>query len=116
MGGGERLRQVVPGARPKRLNAAGDAGIPRHDDDDGVLVGLQRRLQDLEARYLGHIEIHQDDVELAAPHRFQRFLPPADQRDVVAIHLQHAGTALPKGALVVHDKHPDAGLYFTRNG
>src|SRR5215204_2952084 len=116
MGGRERFRQVVPGARPEGLNAAGDAWISRHDHDDGVLIRLQRRLEDLEPRHLGHIQIDQDDVELSPADSFQSLLTPADQRHIVPIHLKDAGTALPQGALIVYDEYPDAGLYFTGNG
>ena len=116
MGGRERLGQVVPGAGPERLDAAGDAGVSRHDHDDRVLVGLQRGLQDLEPGDLGHVQVDEDDIELAAPDRLQRLLAPADQRHIVAIHLQHAGAALPQRALVVDDEHPNAGFDFTGNG
>jgi hypothetical protein len=112
--GGERLWQVIPGACPERLDAAGHAGVPRHHHDDGVLVGLERRLQDLDSRDLGHVEIHEDYVELAAPDGLERLFPPPDQSHVVAIHLEHAGAALPQRALVVHHEHSNAGFDFTR--
>ena len=48
--------------------------------------------------------------------RLERLLPPADQRDVVAVHLQHAGAALPQGSLVVDHQDPDAGFDFTGDG
>ena len=94
VGGGERLRQVVPGAGAQRLDAAGDARIAGHHDDDGVLVRAQRGLEDLEPRDLGHVQVDEDDVELAPLDRLERLLAPPDERDVVAVHLQHAGAAL----------------------
>ena len=108
--GGKGLRQVVPGAGPERLNAAGYAGVAGHNHDDGVLVGLQRRLQDLEARHLRHVQIHQNDVEFPAADRLQRLLTPPHQGHVVPIHLEHAGAALPERSLVIHYQDPDAGL------
>ncbi len=38
----EGLGQVVPRAGPERLDAARDARVAGHDDDDRVLVGAQR--------------------------------------------------------------------------
>src|SRR6185503_818942 len=110
--GGERLGQIVPGSGPERLDAAGDARITGHDYDDGVLVGLESCLQDLQAGHLRHIEVDQNDVELAPPHRLQGLFTPTDQRDIVAVHLQHAGAALPQGSLVVDDQHANAGFDF----
>ena len=41
---------------------------------------------------------------------------PADEGDVVAVHLENARAALPQGALVVHHEHADARLDFAGNG
>jgi hypothetical protein len=112
----ERLRQIVPGAGPERLDAARDARVPGHDDDDGVLEGLQRGLEDLEPGDLRHVQIHQDDVELAPLDRVDGLFAPADQRHVVAIHLQDTGAAFPQGALVIHHEDPDTGLDVAWDG
>ena len=110
VGGGKRLGQVIPGPGPQRLDAAGDAGVASHHDDDGIPVVLQRRPQDVHARGLGHVQVDEDDVELAALDRVDRLLAAADQGHVVAVHLEHAGAALAQGALVVHYKDADARL------
>ena len=115
MGGGERLREVVPGAGPQRLDAAGDAGVAGHHHHDGVLVRAQRGLQDLQPGDLGHVQVDQNDVELAPLDRLDGLLASADDGHVVAVHLQHAGAALPQGPLVVHHEDPDAGLYLARD-
>ena len=115
MGRRKGLGQVVPRAGAERLDAARDAGIAGHDDDNGVLVGAERGLQDLETRDLRHVEIDEDDVELAPADHLEGFLAAADQRDVVAVHLKNAGAALAQGALVINDEHADARLDFCRN-
>ena len=112
----ERLREVVPGAGAQRLDAAGDARIAGHHDDDRVLVGLQRRPQDLQPRDLRHVQVDQDDVELPALDRLERLFAATDERHVVSIHLEHAGAALAQRALVVDDEDPDAGLDLAGNG
>ena len=116
MGGREGLGQVVPGAGAERLDAAGDAGVAGHHHDDRVLIGLERGLEDLQPGDLRHVQVHEDDVEFPAAHGFERLLPASDQRDIVPVHLEHAGAALPQGALVVDDEHPNAGLDLAGDG
>jgi hypothetical protein len=114
--GGERLGQIVPGAGPERLDAAGHAGIAGHHHHDRVLERAQGRLENLQAGNLGHVEVHEDDVELAPLDRLERLFAAADEGDVVAIHLEDAGATLPQCALIVHHEHPDARLDFAGNG
>jgi hypothetical protein len=73
---------------------------------------LQRGPENIHPGRLGHVEINQDDVELAALDCVESFFPPSDQRDVIPVHLQDAGAALPQSALIVNHEDPDAGFDF----
>jgi hypothetical protein len=116
MGGAERLGEVVPGPGPERFDARGDAGIPGHHDHDGVAVLVERGPQQLETRDLRHVQIDQDDVELPPADHVPGLLAAPGQGHREPVHLQHAGTALPKGTLVVHQQNLDAGLDLRRDG
>ena len=48
--------------------------------------------------------------------RLQSLFPPPDQRDIVAVHLQHAGAALPEGSLIVDYQDANAGFDFAGYG
>ena len=111
----ERLGEVVPGAGAQRLDAAGDARVAGHHDDDGVTMVVQGRPEEVHAADLRHVQVHQHDVELAALHRLQRLFAAADDGDVEAVHLEHAGARLAQGALVVHHQDPDARLDVGRD-
>ncbi len=115
VGGGERLGEVVPGAGAERLDAAGDAGVAGHDDHDGVAMVLEGGAEQVDAAHLRHVEVHQHDVELAALDRLERFLAAADDGQVEAVHLEHAGAGLAEGPLVVHHQDPDARLDVGRD-
>ena len=62
-----------------------------------------------------HVEIDQDDVELAAPNDLERLVAAPDEGDVVAVQLEHAGAPLAQGAVVVDDEDPNVGLDRRRN-
>ena len=49
VGGGKRLREIVERALPQRLDARLHAGIPRHHDHDGVVIGGERRAEQRQA-------------------------------------------------------------------
>ena len=67
--------EVVPGTGSQRLNAARDAGISGHDDDDRIAIVLQRGPENIHPGRLGHVEIDKDDVELAALDCVESFFP-----------------------------------------
>ena len=115
MGRGEGLREVVPGAGAQCLDAAGDAGIAGHHHHDRVLLRSQRRLQDLQSGDLGHVQVDQDDIELAPFDGLDGFLATPDDGHVVPVHLEHTGATFPQGPFVIHHENPDARLDLCRD-
>ena len=104
MRGRERFGEVVPCAGTERFDTRGHARIPRHDHDDGILTGLQRRFEDLHPRYGGHIEVDQHDVEATTLYQINRFVASPNRGHVEAVHLQHASAPFSEGAIVIHNQ------------
>lgn len=113
---GERLREIVPRAGTKRLDARRNARIPRHDDDDGLAVRFERRLEDVYSRDRLEIEVHQHDVELPAAHDLERLVSAPNEGDVVAVQLEDARASLAKSAIVIHHENANVGLHRRGNG
>ena len=110
----KRLGQIVPGARAQHFEARVDARVPGDHDDYRFRVCFEAQAQQPQSRDLGHVEVQEDDIEPVPLKGLARLLPAAAHSHLVAFVLQHAGAALPQGALVVHDEHADAGLELRR--
>jgi len=59
----ERLGHVIPATLAQRLDARLDAGVAGHHDDDRVRVRGQGRTQQGKTVDLGHVQVHERDVE-----------------------------------------------------
>ena len=104
----EGLGQIIPGTHAQGFDARVHAGVARHHHDDRLGARCQHRLQDLHAGHGSHVEIHEHNVVLRAPHHLDGFVAATAYRDVIAIHLQHAGASIAKRAVVIDYEHADA--------
>src|SRR6185436_20421505 len=101
---GERLGDVVVGARAKRLN------LPIH----GVLGGehqdgrgdptVAQRAQDLETRHSRQPQVEHDQVVLRAGSEPQTFEPIVDQIGVIEVLVEPSFHVLTYGAVVLDDQ------------
>src|SRR5262249_46092041 len=62
----KRLRQVVIGSAPNRLDGGIDGAVSGHDDDGALRRDLSRRRKKIEAIGPGHAEIRNERVEILA--------------------------------------------------
>jgi hypothetical protein len=103
---GERLDEVVVGARVE----AGDAVADRvaggeHEDRGAVAVGAQAAAH-LEAVELGHEHVENDRVGWRGRDGGERLVAVVRLLDVVAVELEGALECIAHAALVVDDKDP----------
>ena len=69
---GERLDDVVVGARLQAAHAVVDLVARREDADRHLVAALAQAAQDLEAVEVGHAQVEQDDRGMHALGRLQR--------------------------------------------
>ncbi len=77
---------------------------------------LQRRLEHVNAGDRLQVQVDEHDVELAAADDVERFIASSDESDVVPVHFEDAGAALPQRPVVVHDEDANVCLDRGRNG
>ena len=53
---------------------------------------FQRPTEDVHPGHRGHIQVDEDDVELAAFEQFECLIAPARRRHIVAVDLEYART------------------------
>ena len=59
---GERLRQVVKGAAPHRLDGCVNGGKGGEDDDFGVWRGSQNVLKNIQSIFLTEFQVEEDHI------------------------------------------------------
>ena len=107
---GERLREIIEGALPQRLDARLYARIAGHHDHDRVVIGPERGAQQRQPVHLRHVEVHEHDVKRPSLEQVEGILAATGHRHVVPLVPEHRGATLPQGVFVVDHENPHAGL------
>ena len=103
-----RLAEDIVGAEPHRLGNLVDRGLAAENDDGGVDFLLLDEAQNLVARLTRHIQVENDQVELALPDQRDRLFAVGRLGDIGPVTPQQLDQALPCGYIIVDHQESDA--------
>ena len=110
----ERLREVVDGPEPHRLDRGLGRGEGGHHEGDDVAIQLLGDLQHLDAAHVGHPDVREQQIDALALQHLDRRAAVLGHEHVVAVAPQHDPKHVAQRRLVVDDQ--DARLTWRRAG
>src|SRR5438128_307307 len=107
-----RLEDVIERSHLERLNRSLRAGEGGQQDELAPEGGFAKLAQEIDTRHVGHFDVGNNEIEVAALQDRQGFHGTADAGDVKSVLLQNDFQQFANGAFIVDNKYPGAFRHF----